>query len=138
VYVNKNVNWRINLNVVGAYRFDGREVESPNPKGRPNLTQCGKRFATASTSTQVAVLSWRYDAEMSTANSLHASAQYGEYNERFGFWCIYYADKNRTEYTRIGLSTNQCFLLMRFANPFHLLLLKKVVVFIALHWTRYN
>jgi len=27
------------------------------------------RFATASTSTQVAVLPWRYDAEMGTANS---------------------------------------------------------------------
>jgi len=34
----------------------------------------GKRFATASTSTQVAVLPWRYDAEMGAANSLHASA----------------------------------------------------------------
>jgi len=33
-----------------------------------------KRFATPLTSTQVAVLPWRYDAEMGTANSLHASA----------------------------------------------------------------
>jgi len=33
-----------------------------------------KRFATASTSTQAAVLPWRYDAEMGTVNSLHASA----------------------------------------------------------------
>jgi len=32
-----------------------------------------KRFATASTSIQVAVLPWRYDAEMGTANLLHAS-----------------------------------------------------------------
>jgi len=45
-----------------------------NPKDRPNLTQRCKRFATASTSTQVAVLPWRYDAEMDTANTLHASA----------------------------------------------------------------
>jgi len=50
------------------------EVESSNPKGRPNLTQRSKRFATASTFTQVAMLPWRYDAEMGTANSLHASA----------------------------------------------------------------
>jgi len=51
-----------------------REVESSFPKGRPNLTQRCKRFATTSTSTQVAVLPWRYDAEMGTANSLYASA----------------------------------------------------------------
>jgi len=38
-----------------------REVESSNPKGRRNLTQRCKRFATASTFTQVAVLPWRYD-----------------------------------------------------------------------------
>jgi len=44
-----------------------------------------QRFVTASTSTWVAVLPWRYDAEMGTASSLHASAEYGEYNERFGF-----------------------------------------------------
>jgi len=43
-----------------------------------------KDFATDSTSTQVAVLLWRYDAEMGTANSLHALAQQSEYNERFG------------------------------------------------------
>jgi len=30
-----------------------REVEISNPKNRPNLTQRCKRFATASTSTQV-------------------------------------------------------------------------------------
>jgi len=42
--------------------------------GQPSLTQPCKRFATASTSTQVAVLSRRYDVEMDTANSLHASA----------------------------------------------------------------
>jgi len=45
-----------------------------NPKGRSNLTQRCKRFATDSTSTQLAVLPWRYDAEMGTDNSLHASA----------------------------------------------------------------
>jgi len=40
---------------------------------RLNLTQRCKRFATVSTSTQVAVLPWRYDTELATANSLHAS-----------------------------------------------------------------
>jgi len=51
-----------------------REVESLFPKDRPSLTQRCKRFANASTSTQVAVLSlWRYDARMGTANSLHFS-----------------------------------------------------------------
>jgi len=48
----------------------GREFVS---QSRPNITQRCKRFSTASTSTQVAVLPWRYDAEMGTANSLHAS-----------------------------------------------------------------
>jgi len=33
---------------------------------RPNNTQHCKRFATTSTSTQVAVLPWHYDAEMGT------------------------------------------------------------------------
>jgi len=42
--------------------------------GQPNLTQRCKWFATAATYTQVAVLLWRYDAEMGTANSLNASA----------------------------------------------------------------
>jgi len=51
-----------------------REFESLFPKGLPNLTQCCKQFATASTSTQVAVLPWRSDAEMGTANSLHTSS----------------------------------------------------------------
>jgi len=50
------------------------EIESSNPKDRPNLTQRCKRFATALTSTQVAVLPWRYDAEMGTANLFDASA----------------------------------------------------------------
>jgi len=36
-----------------------KEVVSSNPIGRPNLTQSCKRFATASTSTQVVVLPWR-------------------------------------------------------------------------------
>jgi len=44
-------------------------------------------------STQVAVLGWRYDAEMGTANSLHASALYGEYNERFGCEYLKYLNK---------------------------------------------
>jgi len=41
-----------------------REVESSNPKGRQNLTQCCKRFATTSISTQE--LPWRYNAKMGT------------------------------------------------------------------------
>jgi len=49
----------------------GREFES---QSRSNLTQRCKRFATASTTTQAAVLPWRYDAKMGTANSLHVSA----------------------------------------------------------------
>jgi len=32
------------------------------------------RVSTASTSTQLAILPWRYDAEMDTAKSLNASA----------------------------------------------------------------
>jgi len=40
----------------------------------PNLKQRFKRFATASKPMQVAVLPWRYDAEMGTAKSLHALA----------------------------------------------------------------
>jgi len=51
----------------------------------PNLTQRCEQFATASTSMQIAVFACRYGAEMGTANSLHASAKYSEYNERFGF-----------------------------------------------------
>jgi len=40
-----------------------RELESSFPKDRwSNLTQRCKRFATASTYTQVAALPWRYDA----------------------------------------------------------------------------
>jgi len=50
------------------------KVDSSNPKYRPNLMQRCKRVATATTSTQVAVLPWRYDVAMGTANSLHASA----------------------------------------------------------------
>jgi len=34
--------------------------------------QCCKRFATASTSRQVAVLPWRYVAKTGTTNSLHS------------------------------------------------------------------
>jgi len=49
-----------------------REFERSNPQGRPYFTQRCKRFTTASTSTQVAVLLWRYDAELGTAKSLHA------------------------------------------------------------------
>jgi len=63
-----------------------REVKSSFPKDQPNLTQSCKQFATASTYMQVALLPWRYDAEMGTANLLHASALYGECNERFGLF----------------------------------------------------
>jgi len=46
-----------------------------------NLTQ----HCTASTSTQVAMLSWHYDAEMGTSNSLQALLYFGKYNKRFVF-----------------------------------------------------
>jgi len=51
-----------------------RQIERSFPKDWPNLTQCCKRFTTASAYTQVAVLPWRYDPGLGTANSLHASA----------------------------------------------------------------
>jgi len=44
------------------------------PKAGQILHKRSKRTATASTFTQVAVLPWRYDSEMGTTNSLHASA----------------------------------------------------------------
>jgi len=50
-----------------------REVWSSNPEPAKSYTAL-QRFVTDSISTQVAVLPWRYDAEMGTANSLHASA----------------------------------------------------------------
>jgi len=46
-------------------------VESPRPAKSYIALH---RFATASISMQVAVLPWRYVAEMDTANLLHASA----------------------------------------------------------------
>jgi len=75
------------LNESGKYRLDGRtvdarascaggrEFEFQRPaKSYNGSPQCCKRFATASTSfSLVAVLPWRYDAEMGIANSLHAS-----------------------------------------------------------------
>jgi len=54
----------------------GWKFEFQSPAKSP--THHCKRFATTSTSTQVAVLPWRYYAEMGTANSLHTSAQYDE------------------------------------------------------------
>jgi len=66
--------YRIDARTVG-YRagliYGRSEVQISD---RPNLTQHCKWFATASTSTQVAV--WRYDAEMGSGhhNSLHDSA----------------------------------------------------------------
>jgi len=50
-----------------------REVWMSNP-GPAKSYIALQRFATASTFTQVAVLPWRYDGEMGTANSLLASA----------------------------------------------------------------
>jgi len=67
-----------------------QEVVSSSHKDRPNLIQCCKRFATTSTSAQVAVFPWRYDVEVRTVNSLYTLAQYGTYNERFGFGLVYY------------------------------------------------
>jgi len=50
-----------------------REVWSSNPVPAKSYTAL-QTVANASTLTQVAVLPWRYDAEMDTANSLHALA----------------------------------------------------------------
>jgi len=50
-----------------------QEVWSSNTESAISYTVL-QRFVTVSTSTQVAVLPWRYDAEMGTANSLHALA----------------------------------------------------------------
>jgi len=49
-----------------------------------------QRFAATSTSTQVTMLPWRYDAEMGTAKLLLASEYYGEYNERYGSLVRFY------------------------------------------------
>jgi len=46
-----------------------------------------RHYFNINTST-VAVMPWRYDAELGTANLLHASAKHGEYNEGFGFWFV--------------------------------------------------
>jgi len=75
------VEWLLSLiPCQNSHAFDvskiGRELESQRS---PNLTQrC--RFNNYAR----CCVAWRYDAEMGTANSLHASAQYGEYNKRFG------------------------------------------------------
>jgi len=53
----------------------------------PDLTQHYKRFATASISTQVVVMPWRYDAEMSTTNSLHASVNHEEKSSKLMSSC---------------------------------------------------
>jgi len=55
-------------------------VESSNP-GQPNLTKRCQRFATISTSTQVAVFALALSNGDGTTNSLNASAPYSEYNE---------------------------------------------------------
>jgi len=55
---------------------------------RPNLTQHCKRFAIATTSTQVAVLPWIYNPEMSIINSLHTSAWYDKHNEKFSLYTM--------------------------------------------------
>jgi len=49
----------------------GQEFLSPRPSKSYTALQT---VATALTSMQVAVLPWRYDAEMGTANSLHVLA----------------------------------------------------------------
>jgi len=43
---------------------------------------------------QAAVLPWRYNVEIGTANSLHASAYYGKYNIRFDFGCSWFLYKS--------------------------------------------
>jgi len=71
--------------VAEVFRECTNNIYSIQIPDRPNLTQRCVQFATASTSTQIALLPWRYDVEMGTANSLHASAYYVKYIERFGF-----------------------------------------------------
>jgi len=51
----------------------GQAVNACISCASPNFTQRYKRFANASTFTQIAVLLWCYNEEMGTANSLHAS-----------------------------------------------------------------
>jgi len=61
----------------------GREFESQRPTiSYTSLQTARHRFNIYAGN---CLLPWRYNAEMGTANSLHASAKYGEYNERFGF-----------------------------------------------------
>jgi len=52
-----------------------RKVENSNPNGRPNATQRCKRFATASTSTQVAVLLWHGDEAPQTRYMLRRNTE---------------------------------------------------------------
>jgi len=52
---------------------------------------------------QVVVLPWRSDAEMGTANSLHASAYYGEYNERLGLVLKKYRWKFFKEFSKLKI-----------------------------------
>ena len=60
------------------------ESSEVQTSGRSNQTQCCQPPATVATFLlNVLVLSGRNDAEMGPANSLHASAYYSEYNERF-------------------------------------------------------
>jgi len=65
-----------------------------------NFIQRCKRFATASTCTQVAVF---FVAEMGTANSLHDSAEYSLYFDRFGVVFSYYRNKYRVSIPFLGL-----------------------------------
>jgi len=41
-------------------------------------------LGSVSTFSQVDMLPWHYETEMLTCRNVHASAQYGEYNEKFG------------------------------------------------------
>jgi len=59
--------------MVFSNRLDGRTVNARAScaGGREfRIPKIGQRFATASISTQVAVLPWRYGTEIGTANSL--------------------------------------------------------------------
>jgi len=55
-----------------------REVWSSKPKQAKSYIALQTDGHPSTSSTQVAVLTWRYVAEMGTTNSLHVSAQYGE------------------------------------------------------------
>jgi len=57
--------------MLGPYECPGFWSSIPD---WPNFTQRFKQFVVASTSTQVAVLPWRYVPDIGTTNLLHALA----------------------------------------------------------------